>query len=214
MEPALKNDDKHPEREGRIRQKNMKVILAAAEEEFVRNGFSGASIQGIANRSGFSKANILYYFGNKDGLYRAVLSGILDLWWSACEVLDPEAEPEQALAQYIAAKVEYSRKYPKASRIFASEVIHGAPHIAKHLREEGSEWLEKFSAVIQSWIDQGKMDPVDPVYLLFLIWGATQHYADFGAQVTRLTGKKLTKGDYGDITDTLTQIVLKGCGIR
>ena len=71
------------------------------------------------------------------------------------------------------------------------------------------------SKVIQSWIAQGKMDPVDPLYLIFLIWSATQHYADFSVQVTTVLRKEcLSDEDFENISRNLTHIILKGCGIK
>ncbi|MEZ5448538.1 MAG: TetR family transcriptional regulator C-terminal domain-containing protein [Thiolinea sp.] len=51
------------------------------------------------------------------------------------------------------------------------------------------------TAVFQAWIDQGKMNPVDPAHLMFLLWSSTQHYADFSTQIQAALGndrKQLT----------------------
>ena len=68
---------------------------------------------------------------------------------------------------------------------------------------------------MESWASQGKMDPVDPFYLIFMIWASTQHYADFEMQVKTVLGKpRLTARDFDKIGDNLTHIILKGCGIK
>ena len=199
---------------GRIRQKNEKAIIAAAEVEFARHGFKGTSMNSIAQAVGLPKANLHYYFSSKEGLYIAVLNNILDQWDATFSGLTVDDDPALALSRYIRAKIEYSRTQPLASRIFAMEVISGGECLAEHFNQDYQEWFRGRAAVFQAWIDQGKMDPVDPVHLIFLLWGSTQHYADFSSSISRLTGrKKQTKEDFAKATDNLIQIILKGCGL-
>lgn len=68
--------------------------------------------------------------------------------------------------------------------------------------------------VFEAWSEQGKMDSVDPVHLIFLLWSSTQHHADFSYQVSRVLGKQtLESADYDKATETLTRIIPKGLGI-
>ncbi|MHB9800771.1 TetR/AcrR family transcriptional regulator [Pseudomonas sp. MT3] len=199
---------------GRIRQKNEEAILAAAEEEFARHGFKGTSMNTIAQRVGLPKANLHYYFSNKLGLYVAVLSNILDLWDSTFNHLTVDDDPAIALATYIRAKMEFSRRYPQASRVFAMEIISGGECLSEHFSQDYRAWFAGRAAVFQAWIAAGKMDPVDPVNLIFLIWSSTQHYADFATQIAFVTGRKrMSKQDFGDAGDNLIRIILKGCGL-
>ena len=93
-------------------------------------------------------------------------------------------------------------------------MLSGGECLAEHFNQDYQEWFRGRAAVFQAWIDQGKMDPVDPVHLIFLLWGSTQHYADFSSSISRLTGrKKQTKEDFAKATDNLIQIILKGCGL-
>lgn len=199
---------------GRIRQKNEEAILLAAAEEFAVHGYKGTSMNSIAMRVGLPKANLHYYFSSKLGLYVEVMRNILNLWDSAFSNLCAEDDPATSLAGYIRAKMEFSRRQPLASKIFAMEVISGGECMAEHFNQDYQEWFRGRAAVFQAWIDQGKMDPVDPVHLIFLLWGSTQHYADFSSSISRLTGrKKQTKEDFAKATDNLIQIILKGCGL-
>ncbi|MCP1648567.1 TetR/AcrR family transcriptional regulator [Pseudomonas sp. GD04087] len=199
---------------GRIRQKNEEAILAAAEEEFARHGFKGTSMNTIAQRVGLPKANLHYYFSNKLGLYVAVLSNILELWDSTFNHLTVDDDPAVALAAYIRAKMEFSRRYPQASRVFAMEIISGGECLSEHFSQDYRTWFSGRAAVFQAWIDAGKMDAVDPVNLIFLIWSSTQHYADFATQIGFVTGRKrLSRQDFSDASDNLIRIILKGCGL-
>ncbi len=200
--------------EGNIRQKNKAIILNAAKEEFVIYGFQGASIKRIAERASIARANIHYYFKDKTDLYQQLLTDIIEVWNSDYDTLNVENDPAQALKAYIRAKVIHSKEDPYSSRIFASELIHGAPVLDDYLNSVFKEWLQTKVEVIESWIERGLMDKVNPHHLLFLIWSSTQHYADFSVQVLAgLDKKALNDKDFEQVITSLTDIILKGCGI-
>ncbi len=198
---------------GRIRQKNEETILAAAAAEFARYGFKGTSMNAIATRAGLPKANLHYYFSSKLGLYVEVMRHILELWDTAFDDMRAEDDPATALANYIRMKMEFSRRHPQASKIFAMEVISGSECLAEHFGQDYRDWFRGRTAVFEAWIAAGKMDPVDPMHLIFLIWSGTQHYADFSDQIRRIGGKRMTRQDFAVATDNLIQIILKGCGL-
>jgi TetR/AcrR family transcriptional regulator len=206
---------KKEEPSGNVRKKNKALILAAAKKEFVTHGFKGASIKRISERADIPRANIHYYFKDKTDLYQQLLNGILETWNSHFDSLDSKHSPKDALSAYIRAKVIYSKLEPEASRIFASEIIHGAPVLAEYLSTDFKRWIEKKVSVIESWIEKGLMDSINPYHLLFLIWSATQHYADFNVQILAgLNKKKMTDLDFEAVIESLTSIILKGCGVK
>jgi len=200
---------------GRIRQKNESIILRAAEIEFASSGFKGASMNDIAQRAGLPKANIHYYFKNKLGLYIAVIGDIIELWDSTLNAITADDDPYEVLTHYIARKVRFSVDNPLASRIFATELVNGAPNMKEYFREDYNLWFKGRADVFRAWAAQGRIDPeVTPEHLIFLLWSSTQHYADFAVQIKAALGKEtLDEEDYRDATDTLTHIILKGCGI-
>lgn len=201
--------------EGNIRQKNKSLILQAAKQEFVIHGFKGASIKRVAERAGIPRANIHYYFSDKTDLYQQLLSSILDVWNSSYDTLNVNDDPKSALTSYIRAKVMYSKVDPDASRIFASEIIHGAPILQTYLSNEFKCWVQSKVTVIQTWIEQKKIDQVNPYHLLFLIWSSTQHYADFNVQILAALDKDvMLDQDFEEVVNSLCQIILKGCGIN
>jgi len=199
---------------GNVRQKNQQLILDSAKKEFVINGFQGASIKSIAERAGIPRANIHYYFEDKADIYRQLLDGILHTWNSGYDTLVANSEPKEALTAYIRSKIMYSKLDPDASRIFASEIIHGAPILSDYLSGDFKLWIQSKVTVIESWIEKGLMDKVNPYHLIYLIWSSTQHYADFNVQVLAgMDKEKMTDDDFEEVVDTLTKIILKGCGI-
>jgi TetR/AcrR family transcriptional regulator len=199
---------------GKIRQKNVEKILAAAEQEFVLNGYKGASTQAIAERASLPKANLHYYFKNKSTLYSAVLVNIIELWNSVLEDIAVEDDPAEVIEKFIRNKVRLSYTHPRASKIFAMEMIQGAPHLQTFLHTSQREWVEARTEVIASWIDAGKMRAVDPVSLIFMIWGATQHYADFNIQILTVIDKETYDEDYIEhVSRQLCEIIMLGCGL-
>ncbi len=209
--PAALQPNSQPRRRGRARMYDERTILAAAEEVFATYGFRGATTAMIAERAGVPKSNLHYYFSTKEALYLRVLEDILEAWLSAATAFDSAAEPRTALEDYIRAKMDYSRLRPHASKVWANEILNGAPHIRSHLETRLADWVADKSAAIERWVASGALPPVDPRHLLFLIWAATQHYADFEAQVRVLLGKdRLEPQDYRAAADFLTKIVLDG----
>jgi len=190
-------------------------ILAAAESVFAETGFSGATTAEIAKRAGVPKANLHYYFKTKKDLYRQVLQAILELWLGTGDQIKPESDPAEALSHYIAAKIELAQQRPLASRVFANEIIHGAPQISDFLQEELRDWVDRKSRVIEGWIDAGKMRRIDPRHLFFMIWANTQTYADFAAQIAAVLDREsLTPEDYQVAARQVSDIILTGCGLR
>jgi len=189
-------------------------ILAAAEEVFAENGFSGAAMSEIARRAGIPKPNLHYYCKTKEELYRRVMQRILDLWLGTADEIQPESDPAEALAHYIAAKIDLARRRPLASRVFANELIHGAPLLSGFLETELRDWVERKAKVIDGWVKAGKMQPVDPKHLFFMIWAATQTYADFAVQIAAVLGRKSLKpADYDAAAKQTTEIALRGLGL-
>ncbi len=214
MQPFPRKAESSALKPSRIRQKNIQVILQAAEDEFVSSGFKGASIRDIADRAGLPKANVHYYFNSKVDLYSAVLNHIMELWDTVFSGLNPGDSPADAFRQFIKAKMQYCQAHSNASRIFSSEIIHGGQHMKEHY-QPFKQWIHSKSDVIRAWIEQGKMSPVEPVHLLFTIWATTQYYVDFGPQVAAVLEKdELESSDIDAYTESLCQLILKGCGIE
>lgn len=201
-------------RGGRIRQQQECAILQAAEQVFARAGFQGATMAEIALRAGLPKSNLHYYFGTKAEVYRAVLGHILRLWLAETDCITPDADPREALGHYIAAKMRLTAERPDASRVFANELLHGAPEIGDYLRGELRTLVADKARVIEGWIAAGRMAPVDPVHLFISLWALTQTYADFETQVCAVLGRTaLGPEDYHRATAHVQALVLRGCGL-
>ena len=172
----------------RIQRKNTQAILDAALEVFSRQGFRGATLDQIAAEAGLSKPNLLYYFPSKEAIHVSLLTELMTTWLDPLRDLDPDGEPVEELMTYVRRKLEMSRDFPRESRLFANEIIQGAPRMIGALEGELRDLVEEKSAVIRGWIAAGKIADLDPHHLLFSIWALTQHYADFDVQVRAVLG--------------------------
>jgi TetR/AcrR family transcriptional regulator len=204
-----------PARPGAIRRRNVAKILKAAERVFAQKGFSGASTAEIARLAGVPKPNLHYYFRTKQALYESLLDRILAMWMDAMDELHPGADPAEALSRYLARKIDLSRRLPGPSRLWAMEMLAGAPHIGGFLRGRVRELVAEKSALMASWIEAGKIAPIEPAHLFFIIWAATQTYADFAAQMTAVLNRKTLDAEfYDEARVTLTSLVLNGLGLK
>jgi TetR/AcrR family transcriptional regulator len=172
-----------------IQQRNEARILDAALEVFSVAGFHGATVDQIAEAAGMSKPNLLYYFASKEDMFAALLDSVLDRWLDPLNALDPDGEPLEELRRYLRRKVEMARDFPRESRLFAHEVLQGAPRIGATLAGPLRALVERKAAVIRGWIDAGRLNTVEPRHLIFAIWSVSQHYADFDVQVTAVLGE-------------------------
>ena len=171
-----------------IREGNERLILAAAEAVFAEHGFGGATMAAIAARAGVPKPNIHYYFPTKQRLYRAVVERVLTAWLDAAHSFDTSADPGDALTAYIRAKMDLAREMPLSSQIWASEIMRGAPVIQDFLDTALTDWVRSREAVVRRWIAEGKLRPIEPKFLFYMIWATTQHYANAAHEVATLEG--------------------------
>ncbi|MCV2886800.1 TetR/AcrR family transcriptional regulator [Ruegeria aquimaris] len=174
----------------RIQKKNRAAILEAALNVFSAHGFRGATVDQIAAEAGLSKPNLLYYFPSKEAMHDALLAELLDTWLDPLRALNDQGEPLTELLAYVHRKLEMSRTYPRESRLFANEIVQGAPRIYQALSEDLKALVDDKVALLEDWMAAGRIARVHPYHLLFSIWSLTQHYADFDVQVRAVLGNE------------------------
>lgn len=193
----------------RIQQRNREAIVAAALSVFAESGFRGATLDRIAAAAALSKPNLLYYYPSKHAIYVAVLEGTLAAWLEPLAALDPDGDPLAEIARYVEAKLAMAERRPEESRLFANEVLHGAPAIADFLAGPLKRLVDEKAAVLTHWIAEGRLRPVDPRHLIMMIWAMTQHYADFDAQVRAVLGRD-DPDRFAEARRTMLAVLLEG----
>jgi len=188
-----------------------RAILVEAEAQFARHGFEGATLEGIAAALALSRHNLLYYFPSKEALYRRVLDDVMTQWLAGMGALAVGDDPATALRQYIGAKLRSARERPGGSRIFAQEVMAGAPRYGDALLARVQPVLQADVKVFQRWARQGRIRKLDFTHLMFMIWSATQSYADLAPQFALLLGKPALDGsDFAAAQAALESVLLEG----
>lgn len=191
------------------------AILTAALNTFSQYGFHGTRLEQIAEQARVSKTNLLYYYPSKEALYVAVLRQILDIWLAPLKAFREDFAPLEAISEYIRLKLEVSRDYPQASRLFCMEMLAGAPLLMAELTGDLKALIDDKSALIAGWVNSGKLAPIDPHHLIFMIWASTQHYADFAPQVEAVTGATLRDEAFFDRTVANVQrMIIEGIRVR
>lgn len=201
-------------RKSGIRQRNVENILLAAERVFAEKGYAGASMGEIAQLAEIPKSNVHYYFSTKEELYREVLLGLLEVWKQDAVCFELYDDPRIVLSTYIRAKMQHSRNRAAGSKVWAAEVMQGAPVLGDCLRNNLYEWAKLKEAKIREWIEAERILPVDPSYLLYMIWASTQHYADFDYQIYLLNDDApLDDMQFERAVQTVTSTILRGIGL-
>ena len=193
----------------RIQTKNRETILNAGLEVFSTHGFRGATLDQIADVAGLSKPNLLYYFASKEAIHVEVLSQLLDTWLDPLRQMNPDGDPIEELLGYVRAKLDLSRDYPRESRLFANDILQGAPRMMAAIEGDLTALVAVKAAVLSAWMEQGRIARVHPVHLIFSIWALTQHYADFDVQVRAVLGAGHDPfGEAGEYLETLFRKLL------
>jgi len=209
-----RNEDRSAGQKTRNRAAQQAAIITAAERVFAGAGFGGATMAAIAMAAGLPKPNLHYYFGSKRALYRAVLERTLSEWLEPADTIAADADPRAALERYIREKMRQSFTRPYASRVWANELLHGAPELRGTLVRTLRPLMRRKAAVIEQWIAQGRMAPIDSLHLFFTVWAATQTYADFEVQICAVLGRaSLDDEAQARATQHVVSLILRGCGL-
>ena len=189
-------------------------ILDAAEFVFGHFGFRGTTTALIAKKASIAKPHIYYYFEDKEDLYRAVLERAMNMWARDLQTLNMESNIETIIRNYIEKKIDFSREHPHLSRIYANEIVSGAPFIANFIETISTPLLLEKVKTIDEWATAGAIRPISAIDLFFCIWAMTQSYADFATQMAIMKKKKaLEPADYDAAKATIVQLVFGGLGL-
>jgi TetR/AcrR family transcriptional regulator len=196
----------------RIRKINEERITTAAITAFASKGAHGTTIAEIAASLDMPTATVHYYFRNKGTLYDAVLQQIVHLWFSKIAGIEDGDDPLDELEKYVRSKMEFSRQYPEASRIFASDILGGHANILKKVETEIRPIVAKKCRLIDGWIKAGRLRPIDPLNLFFMIWGITEYYANFASEISVFfDGKPMPDAEFEKAVRTVVDLIVNGC---
>ena len=128
-----------PARKTRSSRRSKAELLEVATAEFARVGYFGARVDEIAAKSSTTKRMIYYYFGDKDGLFTAVLEHAYADIRAAEKALDlSDLPPREALARLIDHTLRWHAAHPELARLVASENALDATHLRQSSRQAGT----------------------------------------------------------------------------
>lgn len=148
-------------------------ILAAAVTEFTEKGYAGARIDSIALKSGANKRMIYHYFGDKDGLYLAVLEdAYVGIRLSEAKLQLSDLEPIQAIERLVGFTWDYFMEHPEFLSLLSTENLHRAKFLRKSKRvlQLHSPLVSMISGVLDRGVESGVFRRgVDPVHVYISI---------------------------------------------
>jgi AcrR family transcriptional regulator len=143
-------------------------ILKIATEEFAENGFNGARVDRIAARTNASKRMLYYYFGDKEGLFIAVLEQAYARIRQIEAELDLAGlEPEQALRRIVGFTFDFQNTNEPFIRLVMVENIHRGEHLARSATIQQLNWpvIESLRDICtrgqQTGVFRDGIDPID-----------------------------------------------------
>ncbi|QSB13746.1 TetR/AcrR family transcriptional regulator [Natronosporangium hydrolyticum] len=151
-----------PEARQRDAERSRQLLLAAAVDEFSAKGFAGARVQDIADRAGVNKQLIAYYFGGKEGLYRALHEAWLE---QEAGFAGPDVPFDTLVSEYLRA----SLADPRGIRLMLWDALtNGSQDLPA-----GDQAGQADVADIRRRQDAGEIaSDLDPVMFLLAIMGA------------------------------------------
>ena len=127
------------------------AILEAATAEFTAKGLTGARVDEIARRSGMNKRMIYHYFGDKEGLYLAVLEAAYSGIRSAERGLElADKDPVECIRELVLFTWRYFLDHPEFLSLLGTENLHRAAYLkkSKKIRDLHSPLVGMISALL------------------------------------------------------------------
>lgn len=175
------------------------VILAAATAEITAKGLGGARVDEIAERAGVNKRMIYHYFGDKDGLYLAVLEAAYQLIRSEEIKLDlKQRDPVEGMRELVQFTWNYYRLHPEFLSLLATENLHRAAYLkrSKKIRELHSPLVGMIDDLLQRGAKTRVFrKDVDPVELYISIAALGFFYLSNRYTLSTIFGRDLTAPD-------------------
>jgi AcrR family transcriptional regulator len=173
------------------------AILAAATGEFTAHGLDGARVDEIARRSGVNKRMIYYYFGDKGGLYLAVLeASYADIRNAEIKLHLTDRDPADAMRELVAFTWNYFIEHPEFLSLLNTENLHRSRHLktSKKIRELHSPLVGIITALLERGVKERIFRTgVDPVQLYVTIASLGFFYMSNRFTLSTIFGRDLSE---------------------
>ena len=133
------------------REMRKQRILTGALDVFKSKGLEGATMDEIANQSGFGKATLYYYFKSKEDVFSAILEeGWINIWESLEPIIADQKSPRKAFVNLLIKIAEIAQERPG---LF--EFLFNAPKTIKLEKQPWKEYQHRLYGVIQGLLEDG-----------------------------------------------------------
>jgi AcrR family transcriptional regulator len=170
-------------------------ILDAARAEFATHGFGGARVERISRRARTVDRMLYYYFGSKDGLFRAVLEDSYEKLGRAEQQLQLSGvDAVEGMRQLIAFTWHYYLAHPEFIRLLNSENLYRGSHVNKSRRVKALSFplLSVLTDLLERGAQQRRFRPgIDPVEIYITIAALGYFYLSNRYTLTRFLGVDL-----------------------
>ena len=148
------------------------LIFAAAAAAFARDGFDGVGVDAIAHAAGVNKAMLYYHFRNKVGLYRAVVSDMLQAVARAVRAIaDGPGTPDEKITAFVETVANLRDERPWFPPLMMREMASGAPHLDNDTLAHMRAVFTAFTSILSAGAEAGAFREVHPVMAYMSIMG-------------------------------------------
>lgn len=149
-------------------------IFEAAADLIAAKGYAATTVREIAAAAGVNLAMIHYYFGNKEGLYRALIEAEIGAMREMMlDAAAAEGTHSDRIAAFVRAYVRFLASHPHFARIAQQELLSGGQTMQEVFRPQVSRNYTILRKIVDDGIAAGEFRAIDaeitPVSLIGMI---------------------------------------------
>lgn len=190
------------------------MILDAALAEFAEHGYEGSTTASIARRVGVTQPLVHYHFGSKEALWRTTVDALFEKLQSHLSEMGEnvgEIGSAPALVELTFGFMEFAAANPEFARILNHEGVVEGPRLKwltdHYLRPLSDRW----GGYIDTFKASGLVRDIPNAFLLFVFFGAAQHFFDLAPVVKELYGIDARSPEASRAyTNALLEVMLTG----